>query len=85
MHLCALLAGEGAAATDHAGRAGVPAFVPYDLLDPLARLEGKSGAGAFLSSLPDLRLVSAPPGTLADVDRPEDLQAVAEALARRIA
>lgn len=82
-HLLALSAG-GPAATRHCeGRAGVPAFVSLHMVDSLADLGGDQGAGPLLARLPGLRLLDAPPATLVDVDRPDDLQAVEAALSAR--
>lgn len=84
-HLAALAATEGLAASDHgAGKPGVPAFVPQALLADLTALEGESGAGRWLAGRGDCTLITPPSGTLADVDRPEDLIRIeAELSARR--
>lgn len=67
------------AATRHAdGRPGVPALLDHALIEQAALLTGDRGAGPLLT---DASLLDAPPGTLADVDRPADLAAVARLLA----
>ena len=83
-HLVALASGGGLAASDHgAGKPGVPAFVPQALLAELATLEGESGAGRWLARRADCTLIAPPPGTLADVDQPEDIARVEAGLSGR--
>lgn len=67
------------AATRHIdGRPGVPAMLGHALIERAALLTGDRGAGPLLM---DATLLDAPPGTLADVDRPGDLAAAARILA----
>ena len=83
-HLRALVAAGGLVASDHGGgKPGVPAFVPSELLEELAKLRGASGAGRWLASRSDCTLIAPPPGALADVDRRADLTRVETALIRR--
>jgi len=77
-----LAAAQTPAAVHHAdGRPGVPALFPAALLPKLARLTGDRGAGPLLASLDSVALIEAPPGTLLDVDTPEDLARAEAALA----
>ncbi|OYX66001.1 MAG: hypothetical protein B7Y88_05985 [Sphingomonadales bacterium 32-64-17] len=83
-HLAALAASEGLAASDHgAGKPGVPVFVPQVLLADITTLEGESGAGRWLAGRADCTLIAPPPGTLADVDRSEDIGLIEAALIAR--
>ncbi|OOY25610.1 hypothetical protein BMI91_04180 [Thioclava sediminum] len=56
------------------GRLAPPALIPRRLFGAALRLTGDRGAGALLRRAPDLRRVALPPGTLRDIDRPEDLR-----------
>ncbi|PFG62352.1 molybdenum cofactor cytidylyltransferase [Thioclava sp. ES.031] len=56
------------------GRLAPPALIPRRLFAAALRLTGDRGAGALLRRAPDLRRVPLPPGTLRDIDRPEDLR-----------
>lgn len=81
-HLRVLAACASPAATGWGeDRPGVPALLPANLLPQIAALSGDAGAARILNALPDLVLLSAPPGSLLDVDTPEDL-ARAEAVLR---
>ncbi len=55
------------------GHAGVPALLDRKLIDRAAKLTGDRGAGRLLRHA---RLFDPPPGTLRDVDTPEDLAEV---------
>ncbi len=82
-HVAALLAHPGGAATAYPdGKAGVPALVPPGLLPHLAELDGKAGAGPFLSMQRDLARVTPPDALLLDIDRPEDLARAVSFLTR---
>lgn len=50
-----------------------PASLPEPILDAVAELTGDQGAGAILRHLAPDQLVTAPPGTLADIDTQADL------------
>lgn len=65
------------------GRLGVPALICRKDLCGFRDLAGERGAGPLLAKLHDLETVSAPPGMLADVDRPEDLAQVQRLLEAR--
>lgn len=81
--LRALARSPAPAASDHGGgRPGVPALFPAALLDALERCEGDRGAAQILAQLPDCILLPADPGSLLDIDRPEDLARAEAALAR---
>ncbi|OWY13786.1 hypothetical protein B6V72_07215 [Thioclava sp. F34-6] len=56
------------------GRLAPPALIPRRLFGAALRLTGDRGAGALLRRAPDLRRISLPPGTLHDIDRPDDLR-----------
>lgn len=82
-HLRALLASPSPAATRQpGGHPGVPALFGAELFADLAALAGDRGAAAVLRGRDDLTLIDPPEGMLADVDRPEDLAAVARLLGR---
>ena len=73
------LAASAPAATRHPdGRPGVPALLDRALIEQAARLTGDRGAGPLLAHAP---LLDAPPGTLADVDTPEDMAEAVRMLA----
>ena len=83
-HLTALVDAGGLAASDHGeGRAGVPALFPLAVLPEVATLAGEAGAGRWLAARSDCRIIAAVPGSLADIDRPEDLARIAALLSRR--
>ena len=83
-HLAALAATERLAASEHGGgKAGVPAYVPKGLLEELGRLQGEGGAGRWLAERADCTLIEPPAGTLADVDRPDDLARIEAVLSAR--
>jgi molybdenum cofactor cytidylyltransferase len=69
--------GAEAATPTHQGRRGHPAGFASSLFPALAALEGDRGARELLVSLgPRLAEVPAEAGVLADVDTPEDLEAL---------
>lgn len=79
--LARLAAHTTAAATRHPdGHAGVPALLPLALLGEAARLGGERGAARLLAGMEGLTLLDPPPGMLADVDRADDLAAIARLL-----
>jgi len=59
------------------GHAGVPVLLDRVLLERAAELGGDRGAGSLLSGA---ALLDPPPGMLRDVDTPEDLREVEDAL-----
>lgn len=73
----ALEAGAPAAAPEHEGKRGHPVIFSADLLPELARATGDAGARDILSNLGEglVRIPTASPGVLFDVDRPGDLEA----------
>jgi CTP:molybdopterin cytidylyltransferase MocA len=81
-HLATLAAQDGIAATRYAsGRPGVPALFPRTLFGMLGEAQGDRGASHLLAGVENLVLVEPEPGTLLDVDTPENL-ADAEAILR---
>jgi len=56
---------------------GVPAIIPFGLLNELAELPADSGAGGWLRSRSDIRVVDMPNAGL-DIDTVEDLQKLLE-------
>jgi CTP:molybdopterin cytidylyltransferase MocA len=80
--LCAALP---PAATAHAHRRpGVPALLSPALLRNALGLTGDEGAARLLASARSLTLLDAPPGTLSDIDRPEDIPGVEKLLHARL-
>jgi molybdenum cofactor cytidylyltransferase len=75
-----LAGGRLPAAVAWGGKPGTPACFPAAMLPDLALLEGANGAASLLRGGGDVRLVEVSPEELRDVDRPEDLTAIAEAL-----
>lgn len=75
----AVLAGAIAAVPLHQGRRGHPAALSRRLFPEIMALQGDQGAGRLLDGLgPALATVeTADPGVLGDVDRPEDIAALA--------
>lgn len=81
VHLRDLAARAAPAATRYPeGHAGVPALLDRALLVRAAGLTGDRGAGALLLGV---ALLDPPPGTLRDVDTPEDLAEVERQLLTR--
>lgn len=77
-HLRDLVARPAPVATRHRdGRPGVPAVLDEDLMSRAAVLTGDRGAAPLLGEAP---LIDAPPGSLRDVDTPEDLAEVERVL-----
>jgi molybdenum cofactor cytidylyltransferase len=62
------------------GNPGPPALFHAAIFPKLAQLSGDKGASSLLLSLPELTLLNAAKGELADVDSPEDLAEVARRL-----
>lgn len=58
------------------GAAGIPARFPREWFDRLATLDGDRGARGMLRNA-QVTLIEVAPGELVDIDRPEDLGAVA--------
>jgi CTP:molybdopterin cytidylyltransferase MocA len=82
--LAKLAAARGPAAVAYPGsRPGAPACFPAALFPALGALTGDSGAAQVLRDLPNVKLIDVPPEELRDVDRPEDLAAVAAVLRAR--
>lgn len=75
----AVLAGADAAVPVHQGRRGHPAALSARLFPRLMTLEGDQGAGRLLDGLGAAlaAIETADKGVLGDVDRPEDLAAIA--------
>ena len=83
-HIQALVRVGGNAATLYPdGRAGVPALIGHEHLDPFCDLAGERGAGPLLARLDGLQRLGPPPDMLADVDRPQDLARVERLLQAR--
>ena len=72
--LARLVAQDGAAAVDHAGRPGVPTLIPSFLLPAILEARGDRGAAALLARLSELVLLAAETDELLDVDTAEDLE-----------
>ncbi|WAT17748.1 nucleotidyltransferase family protein [Aurantiacibacter sp. MUD11] len=75
--------GTSAASSYPDGRTGVPACIAAQDVGKAARLDGDSGAGPMLAGLASLEVVEPDPGTLLDVDTPEDLERISAILAAR--
>ncbi len=69
-HLQALMANGDLAASQYAGRRGVPAYFPASTFDELKKLTGDTGARALLQTA---RTVELPHGEL-DIDTTQDLE-----------
>ena len=79
-----LAAARGPAAVAYPGNdPGVPACFPAHLFPALEALTGDSGAGRVLRGLANVTLIETSAEELRDVDRPEDLAAVAAILRAR--
>ena len=75
----AVLAGAVAAVPLHQGQRGHPAALSRRLFPEIMALQGDRGAGRLLDSLGSalVTIETADPGVLGDIDRPEDLAALA--------
>jgi CTP:molybdopterin cytidylyltransferase MocA len=69
---------QAAAATDGT-RPMPPACFPAGLFDDLQALTGDRGAAPLLRALPEAQRVTAPPGTLIDIDTEADFAALCRA------
>jgi len=66
-------------ATNHLGKAGVPALFPKQYFDDLSKLKGEGGARLLLKANPHTIMLNVPNARY-DIDTPEDLLAAAKSV-----